>query len=99
MPVLRLPLCFYLLRVAATASIYFRRFYLKNCFCLTDPRLVFVGCVYLAGKAEESVLPAKHLVTFVRKHRIGWNFEMKHLLDMEMVLMGEFLMHEMKHTC
>ena len=79
------PLC--ALRVAATASVYFRRFYLTNCFCLTDPRLVFVGCVYLASKAEESVLPAKHLVAFVRRQRPGWSYEMKHLLDMEMVLM------------
>ncbi len=54
-------------RVAATASQYFRRFYLKNCFCHVDPRLVFVGCVYLASKAEESVLTAKHLAGFMKR--------------------------------
>ncbi len=72
-------------RVAATASVYFRRFYLNNCFCHMDPRLVFVGCVYLASKAEESVLPAKHLAAFVKKYRQGWNYDMKNLLDIEMV--------------
>lgn len=76
-------------RVAATASVYFRRFYLKNCFCYVDPRLVFVGCIYLASKVEESQLQAKHLVTFMRKYRPMWNYDMKHLLDMEMILMED----------
>jgi len=35
------------------------------------------------------VLPAKHLVTFMRKWRTGWQFEMKHLLDIEMVIMED----------
>jgi cyclin C len=73
-------------RVTATASVYFRRFYLRNCFCHVDPRLVYVGCVYLASKAEESVLPAKPLVAFMKKHRPGWNYDIKNLLDIEMVI-------------
>ncbi|GAX79776.1 hypothetical protein CEUSTIGMA_g7216.t1 [Chlamydomonas eustigma] len=76
-------------RVTATASIYFRRFYLRNCFCHVDPRLVYVGCVYLASKAEESVLPAKPLVAFMKKHRLGWNYDIKNLLDIEMVIMED----------
>lgn len=43
-------------RVIATATVFFRRFYLKNHLCDTEPYIVLVACCYLAGKAEE--LPA-----------------------------------------
>jgi cyclin C len=43
-------------RVIATATVFFKRFYLKNSLCETDPYIVLVACCYLAGKAEE--LPA-----------------------------------------
>jgi cyclin-C len=43
-------------RVIATATVFFRRFYLKNSICDSDPYLVLVACCYVAGKAEE--LPA-----------------------------------------
>ncbi|PVF96073.1 hypothetical protein CPB86DRAFT_709885 [Serendipita vermifera] len=43
-------------RVIATATVFFKRFYLKNSLCETDPYIVLVACCYVAGKAEE--LPA-----------------------------------------
>ncbi|KAG1667476.1 hypothetical protein FOA52_012231 [Chlamydomonas sp. UWO 241] len=76
-------------RVASTATVYFRRFYLRNCFCRVDPRLMFVGCIYLAAKVEESVVHAKHLVMFARTFRPPWGYEVKHLLDAEMVIMED----------
>eukprot|EP00798_Chlamydomonas_sp_ICE-L_P005639 gene5639-8961_t len=76
-------------RVSATAIVYFRRFYLRNNFCQTDPHLVSVGCLYLASKAEESLIAAKYLVAYVKKKCPGWPYEIKHVLDMEMVIMED----------
>jgi hypothetical protein len=39
-----------------------RRFYAASSFCRHDPRLVAPGCLYLASKAEESVIAARALV-------------------------------------
>ncbi|GFR41129.1 hypothetical protein Agub_g1777 [Astrephomene gubernaculifera] len=76
-------------RVAASAMIYFRRTYLGNNFCRMDPRLVYVACLYLACKAEESLLAAKHLGCHAKILRPRWTFDVKDLLDMEMVLLEE----------
>ncbi|KAG2500086.1 hypothetical protein HYH03_002363 [Edaphochlamys debaryana] len=76
-------------RVAATAMIYFRRAYLCNNFCRLDPRLVYVACLYLACKAEESLLAAKHLVVHAKNLRPKWTYDVKDLLDMEMVLLED----------
>jgi cyclin C len=54
-------------------------------FARLDPRLAAPGCLYLAGKAEESVVAAKALVASMRRLRPGWPFDLKALLDMEMV--------------
>ncbi len=53
-------------RVAATAAVYFQRFYLRNEFSEWDPRQVAPACVYLASKTEESPLQAKILVQYVK---------------------------------
>ncbi|KXZ56547.1 CYCC1 protein [Gonium pectorale] len=76
-------------RVAASAMVYFRRTYLCNDFCRMDPRLVYVACLYLACKAEESLLAAKHLVVHAKTLRPKWAFDVKDLLDMEMVLLED----------
>lgn len=78
-------------RLASSAAVYFHRFYLRGCFCRADPRLVFVGCLYLASKAEESALAAKHMVTYAKKMRPGWVYDIKHLLDIEMVRLSDNL--------
>lgn len=84
-------------RVAATAVVYFRRVYLCNNFCRLDPRLVHVACLYLACKAEESQLAAKHLVVCAKKQRPNWNYDVKDLLDMEMVRACGACMHATPH--
>lgn len=67
--------------------VYFRRTYLCNNFCRMDPRLVYVASLYLACKAEESLVQAKHLVGHAKSYR-KWPYDVKDLLDMEMVRKG-----------
>ncbi|KAF8901596.1 cyclin-like protein [Mucidula mucida] len=50
-------------RAIATATVFFRRFYLKNSYCETDPFLVISACIYVAAKAEESPVHIKNVVT------------------------------------
>ncbi|EPQ59791.1 cyclin-like protein [Gloeophyllum trabeum ATCC 11539] len=53
-------------RVIATATVFFRRFYLKNSYCETDPFLVIAACCYVASKAEESPVHIKNVVSEAR---------------------------------
>ncbi|KAH6899444.1 cyclin-like protein [Coprinopsis sp. MPI-PUGE-AT-0042] len=50
-------------RVIATATVFFRRFYLKNLYCATDPFLVISACLYVAAKAEEFPAHIKSVIT------------------------------------
>ena len=53
-------------RVIATATVFFRRFYVKNSFCETDPFIVIAACCYVAAKAEESPVHIKNVVSEAR---------------------------------
>ncbi|KAI6160695.1 cyclin-like protein [Pisolithus thermaeus] len=53
-------------RVIATAIVFFRRFYLKNSYCETDPFIVIAACCYVAGKAEESPCHIKNIAAEAR---------------------------------
>lgn len=53
-------------RVIATATVFFRRFYLKNSYCDTDPYLVIAACCYVAAKAEESPVHIKTVIVEAR---------------------------------
>jgi cyclin-C len=53
-------------RVIATATVFFRRFYLKNSYCETDPFLVVTACCYVASKAEETPVHVKTVVLGAR---------------------------------
>ena len=53
-------------RVTATASVFFRRFYLKNSYCETDPFIVIAACCYVAAKAEEFPVHIKTVVNECR---------------------------------
>ncbi len=57
--------------------------------------LLCVGCLYLASKAEESLLGAKHFVfTAQRKWgKAAWPYDVKHVLDAEMVCAGVLLLY------
>lgn len=54
-------------RVAATASVFFRRFYLRNDFCTVDPRALAPAALYLAAKVEETLLQARYLFHVMQK--------------------------------
>lgn len=53
-------------RVIATATVFFRRFYLKNAYCETDPFLVIAACCYVAAKAEESPVHIRTVISEAR---------------------------------
>ena len=53
-------------RVIATATVFFRRFYVKNSYCETDPFIVIAACCYVAAKAEESPVHIKNVVSEAR---------------------------------
>ncbi|KZT53732.1 C/H/G cyclin [Calocera cornea HHB12733] len=50
-------------QVVATAVVYFKRFYLKNNICETDPYIVVPTCLYVATKIEEVPLHFKPIAT------------------------------------
>ena len=63
-------------RVIATATVFFRRFYLKNSYSETDPFTVIAACCYLAAKAEESPV---HIKSVVQESRTIFN-RMDHIM-------------------
>lgn len=60
----------------ATAIVFFKRFYLKNSICETNPYLVLAACAYVAAKVEETPVHIKSVVAeakslFAGKSDIG----------------------------
>lgn len=53
-------------QVVATAIVYFKRFYLRNLYCETEPFFVAAACCYVAAKAEESPCHLKSVVAEAR---------------------------------
>lgn len=49
-------------QVIASAIVFFRRFYLRNSYCDTEPSLVAAACCYVAAKAEETPVHVKSAV-------------------------------------
>ncbi|ERN10068.1 hypothetical protein AMTRI_Chr06g195010 [Amborella trichopoda] len=76
-------------RVIATAVAYFRRVYTRRSMTEYDPCLVAPTCLYLASKAEESTVPAKLLVFWLKKLYADdrYKFEIRDILEMEMKLL------------
>ncbi|KAJ6544262.1 cyclin-like protein [Mycena capillaripes] len=54
-------------RAIATATVFLRRFYLKNSYCETDPFVVIAACCYVAAKAEECPVHIKTVVHDARQ--------------------------------
>lgn len=50
-------------RLAATASVYFRKFYIEYCFVDAEPSLVAGTALNLAGKIEECPIRIETLLT------------------------------------
>ncbi|KAG9101818.1 RNA polymerase II holoenzyme cyclin-like subunit, partial [Ceratobasidium sp. 370] len=64
-------------QVVATATVYFRRFYIKNSYCETDPFFVASACCYLAAKAEEIPVHLKSVVVESRTLYSHSDYQMK----------------------
>lgn len=79
-------------RVAATASVFFRRVFLRRDFSEVDPRCAAPATVYLAAKAEETHLPMK--VLFHSMARLSTKFPAVPLLDVKMLADLEMLVME-----
>ncbi|KZV94261.1 C/H/G cyclin [Exidia glandulosa HHB12029] len=83
-------------RVIATAHVFFRRFYLKNSYCDTDPYMVIAACVYVAAKAEETPVHVKSVVNEARNLYQSGEYHIKNfpsdnarLAEMEFYLVDE----------
>ncbi|KAJ7721355.1 cyclin-like protein [Mycena maculata] len=83
-------------RAIATATVFFRRFYLKNSYCETDPFMVIAACMYVAAKAEETPIHIKNIVqdarhTFSQDHYGVKNFpsDNSKLAEMEFYLVDD----------
>ncbi|TFK35064.1 cyclin-like protein [Crucibulum laeve] len=83
-------------RVIATATVFFRRFYLKNSYCETDPFVVISACCYVAAKAEESPVHIKNVVAESRALFSQENYNVKNfptdnskLAEMEFYLVDD----------
>ncbi|KAH7517596.1 cyclin-C1-2 [Ziziphus jujuba] len=76
-------------RVLATAVTYMRRVYTRRSMTEYDPCLVAPTCLYLASKAEESTVPARLIVFYVKKQYADekYRFEIKDILEMEMKIL------------
>ncbi|KIL59534.1 hypothetical protein M378DRAFT_131439 [Amanita muscaria Koide BX008] len=83
-------------RVIATAIIFFKRFYLKNSYCETDPFLVIAACCYLAAKAEECPVSIKQVALESKAHFSqeihnvkSTNFDHTRIAEMEFYLVDD----------
>ncbi|XP_018436650.2 cyclin-C1-1 isoform X2 [Raphanus sativus] len=72
-------------RVVATAITYMRRVYTRKSMVEFEPRLVALACMYLASKAEESIVQARSVIFCIRKlYPDEYKYELKDVLGMEM---------------
>lgn len=86
-------------RIAATAIVYFKRFYVRNSYCDHDPRLITPVSLYLAAKAEEHTLQAKlvmaqmtniyasnHKYPYTTEHLYEYEFKMISSLNFDLIV-------------
>ncbi|ORY23540.1 hypothetical protein BCR39DRAFT_549092 [Naematelia encephala] len=84
--------------VIATATVFFRRFYLKNSYCETNPYLVMTACCFVAAKVEETPIHIKNVVTeakgcFQENNIKLFPAEMSKLGEMEFYLLEDLDFH------
>ncbi|GAA5915493.1 cyclin-dependent protein serine/threonine kinase regulator SSN8 [Sporobolomyces salmoneus] len=85
-------------QVLATAIVFFRRFYLRNSYCETEPSLVAAACVYVAAKAEETPVHVKSAVSeakavFNEMGMTTFQADNNRLAEMEFYLIEELDFH------
>ncbi|WVQ82567.1 hypothetical protein IAT38_004697 [Cryptococcus sp. DSM 104549] len=82
----------------ATACVFFRRFYLKNSICETNPYLVLAACVFVAAKVEETPVHIKSVVSEMKVVCNEYNVKMfpaetNKLGEMEFYLLEDLDFH------
>ncbi|GAA5846910.1 hypothetical protein JCM3766R1_000840 [Sporobolomyces carnicolor] len=85
-------------QVLATAIVFYRRFYLRNSYCETEPSLVAAACVYVAAKAEETPVHVKSAVSeakavFSEMGMSNFAADNNRLAEMEFYLIEELDFH------
>lgn len=64
-------------QVIATATVYFKRFYVRNSFRSIDPLLMAPTCIFLASKVEEfGVISNSRLISTVSLSGIFWRISL-----------------------
>ncbi|KAL5253239.1 hypothetical protein ACHWQZ_G013123 [Mnemiopsis leidyi] len=90
-------------QVIATATVYFKRFYILNSFKSIDPFLMAPTCIFLASKVEEcGPIPIQRLITVCSSLiKSKFNFAMTNdfLYRPQHVLECEFYLLEMMDCC
>lgn len=74
-------------RLAATAMVYFRRFYVANNLLSYDPRVLLLACILLAGKVEETNVSMRELL------KANPKIQLEDILHAELVLMQGLNFH------
>ncbi|WVQ64394.1 uncharacterized protein L199_002560 [Kwoniella botswanensis] len=82
----------------ATACVFFKRFYLKNSICETNPYLVLAACVFVAAKVEETPVHIKSVVSEAKVVFNEYNIKMfpaesNKLGEMEFYLLEDLDFH------
>eukprot|EP01097_Dermamoeba_algensis_P000197 TRINITY_DN1070_c0_g1_i2.p1 TRINITY_DN1070_c0_g1~~TRINITY_DN1070_c0_g1_i2.p1 ORF type:complete len:298 (-),score=60.52 TRINITY_DN1070_c0_g1_i2:194-1087(-) len=80
-------------RIAATASVFFKRFYVKNSFLEFDPRLVVPTSLYLSTKAEECLTQAKTFALAMKMMDSNYKYDMNDILECEFYLLEDIGFH------
>lgn len=86
-------------RVAATAIVYFKRFFVRRCMKDHDPRLIAPVALYLAAKVEEHTLlakviiaqmtnlyPGEHVYPYAVSHVYDYEFKLIDALDFDLII-------------
>ncbi|KAI8324435.1 C/H/G cyclin [Martensiomyces pterosporus] len=83
--------------IIATATVYFKRFYINNTFYDIDPYLMVATCVYLACKVEENPHHIKHIWGETKAALAEISADIKFPYDMPDIAECEsYLLEEMK---
>jgi len=90
-------------QVIATATVYFKRFYIQNSFKSIDPFLMAPTCIFLASKVEEcGPIPSPRLITACSsliKREFPYAVQGDYVYRPQHVLDCEFYLLEMMDCC
>lgn len=90
-------------QVIATATVYFKRFYSRNCLKSIDPLLLSPTCVFLASKVEEfGVISNSRLITTcqtVLKNKLNYAYSQEFPYRTNHILECEFYLLENLDCC